>query len=131
MALPKLDEHHEKILRDVERTRRERLATKFATRAFTENSGHNKLDTAPAPAFDWNELDARTRQICEAAIEVALESEREKLVEITRTMTEFVEKTVSAMDRMKGDIDRMFDTLKHATGDGAVSAMQRQRMQAH
>jgi hypothetical protein len=88
-----------------------------------------RLDTAPPQdAADWWRMhDERVQQIIEAALEV----EREKLVEIVRTTTDFVEKTVAAMDRMKADIDKMFDTLQRATGDGAASTMQRQRMQAH
>jgi hypothetical protein len=126
MPRPKLDET---LRRDVERTRQERLRTRIAMRAFVEDAPR-KLDTTPAQAAGdwWRMHDERVQQIVEAALEV----ERQRLVEITRTMTDFVEKTVGAMDRMKSDIDKMFDTLKRSTADDNASAMQRhQRMQAH
>jgi hypothetical protein len=129
MALPELDKHYEMIRRDVERTRQERLQTKMAMRGFTE--GKPTPDTPPAPVIDYAELDARTVQIVESYIEAALKSEREKLVETMSTVADFHQKTLAALDRMRGNIDKMFDTLQRATGDGAVSAMQRQRMHAH
>jgi hypothetical protein len=87
-----------------------------------------KLDTAPpAPAIDYESLDERTRAIVEGMLEV----ERAQMVVFAKAVNELADTVLASMDRMKGDIDRLFDVLKRSTADDAVSAAQRQRMQAH
>jgi hypothetical protein len=127
MPRPEFDEN---IRREVERVRKERLLQRIAVRNYTETGGRETLPPR-APVIDYAELDARTVQIVESYIEAALERERQSLVEITRTMTDFVEKTAAAMDRMKAHVDRLHDTLKHSISDDTISAERRQRMQAH